>query len=182
MANYRRICICDQAAAAELDCVAHGAGAYGGDRHSFIRAQSIRRRRSSANASEQLGYTWGVPLAVAVTAWSALWIGRLAPDGWRRARASRRPLFLAAGLGFRRGGAGCVAPDGYLYLHILLLSIGLVLATEAVELARLPTRARHAAIAVSLLTLPSLVTFPSSLQARELLAFHQSGQGSQHVV
>ena len=114
--------------------------------------------------------TWVVPLAVAVTAWVALWIAaRLVPGGWRSA-SRRATTLLAAGLSLGALVLDARAPDGYLYLHILLLTTGLALATEVVELIDLPARAKHAAFGVSLLTLPSLIAFPSSVQARELLA------------
>lgn len=114
--------------------------------------------------------TWGVPLAVASTAWVALWIAaRFAPDDWLRL-SRRAVVFVAAPLSLGAAVLDARSPNGYLFLHVLLLTTSLVLATETIELIGLPIRARQAALAASLMTVPALIVFPSSLQARELLA------------
>ncbi|MES1185305.1 MAG: sulfatase-like hydrolase/transferase [Myxococcales bacterium] len=62
------------------------------------------------------------------------------------------------------------SPGGMLYLHVLLLAVGLALALHAVDWAKLPHFAGYTTLALSLLTLPNLLAFPSTRLARELLA------------
>ncbi len=113
---------------------------------------------------------WVVPLCVGLGAWVALWIAaRLFAGGW--ARISRWAIVSTAGvLGLGAVVLDARAPGGYLYLHVLLLASGLVLATRAFELIRLPPVAGCTALAASLFTLPSLAAFPLDRPARELLA------------
>ncbi len=109
---------------------------------------------------------WVLPLCVVLGAWVT---ARLVVRGW--ARITRWAFIGAAAvLSLAAGVLDSWAPGDYLYLHVLLLALGLALATKAVDLMRLPAIAKRGALAASLLTLPSLVAFPSSRPARELLA------------
>jgi Sulfatase/Putative metal-binding motif len=113
---------------------------------------------------------WVMPLAVTITAWVALWIAeRLIAGPWRGASKSATIVF-AIGLAVGAALLDAAAAGGYLYLHVLLLTLALVLSIEAAELIGVPLRAGRVALLVTLVVLPSLVAFPSSLRARELLA------------
>lgn len=68
-----------------------------------------------------------------------------------------------------------------LFLQMLLLVVALVLALHAIELVRLPALVGYTALALSVLSSPSLLAFPSSRPAREMLT--QPGwAGSQLIV
>jgi hypothetical protein len=110
--------------------------------------------------------TWVVPLSAVLGAWLA---ARLFANGWGTARRWRI-VGAAAALSLAAGVLDAWAAEDYLYLHVLVLTLGLALASHAVELMQLPAVARNAALATSLLALPSLLAFPASRPARELLA------------
>ena len=113
---------------------------------------------------------WAVPLAVTLTAWVALWIAaRVVEGGWRKS-SKWATIALAAGLALGSVVLEAYAVSGYLYLHVLLLTSALVLGIETTELIRLPKFVGHAALTGALVTLPALLAFPATLQARELLA------------
>jgi len=114
--------------------------------------------------------TWVLPLAVTVTAWAALLIAeRLVAGRWKRAsRAATVVLALALSAGTLVLDA--TAPGGYLYVHVLLLTTGIMLAIEAAALLSLPVWIGYGALFAAVVTLPSLLAFPSSSRARELLA------------
>jgi len=113
---------------------------------------------------------WVVPLCVALTASVAPWIAaRLVGEN-----STRRTRWAIAGISAALSVAALVldehAPGGMLYFHALLLALGLAFAFQTIELIRLPPFVRYSALALSVLTLPSFVRFPSSRTARELLA------------
>jgi choline-sulfatase len=113
---------------------------------------------------------WIVPLCIGLGTWVALWVtARLFPGGfsrvWRWAIASTAGLLAVGAVVL-----DVCAPGGYLYLHILLLTAALFLATRALDLIRLPPIAGCTALAASIVTLPSLAVFPSDRPARALLA------------
>jgi choline-sulfatase len=112
---------------------------------------------------------WVIPLCVGLGTWVALWVtARVFPNGltrvWRWAIASTAGVLAVGALVL-----DACAPGGYLYLHILLLTAALVVATRAVDLLRLPPIAGCTALAASIVTLPSLAAFPMDRPARELL-------------
>lgn len=112
--------------------------------------------------------TWALPLCIAAAAWLA---ARATGGALERIKRWKNVAAAAAGaVSIAALVVDACAPGGYLYLHVMLLALGVVLATQAVELLRLPRFVRHAACVTSLLTLPSLVTFPASRSARELMA------------
>ncbi|MEI9939890.1 MAG: sulfatase-like hydrolase/transferase [Pseudomonadota bacterium] len=117
---------------------------------------------------------WVVPTAVVLSVWVAPWVAPwlvagLVADGW--ARIIRWAIACtAAVLSMGALVLDAHAPGGLLFPHVLLLALGLALASQAVELIRLPPRSGYAALALSLLTLPSLVALPASRPARQLLA------------
>ena len=116
--------------------------------------------------------SWGVWIlapAVAVTAWVALWIAARLMPGGRRSASRTATAFLAASVSLGAIMLEARAPDGYLYLHVLLLAAALVVATESLALIAPAVQLKHGALALSLVALPSLVTFPASQKARELL-------------
>jgi len=108
---------------------------------------------------------WVIPLAVVILAWLAT---RVSARGGRSI-APWAIIGAAAALSVTALVLDACAPEGYLYLHVLLLTSGLALAAEALELAPLPAFGRLSALALSLFTLPSLAAFPASRAARELL-------------
>lgn len=112
---------------------------------------------------------WVVPLGVALSASIAPWIaGRFVVDGSSK-KLRWSIIAVAALLSAAALVLDALGPGGMLYFHVLLLSLGLALAFQALELIRLHPLARYAALALSLFTVPSLLTFPSSRGARELL-------------
>jgi hypothetical protein len=113
---------------------------------------------------------WAAPLSIALGTWVALWVrARLFPDGF--ARIARGEIASAAGvLAVAAVVLDAYAPGGYLYLHILLLTAALLLATRALDLIGLPPLAGRTALVASIVTLPSLAAFPSDRPARALLA------------
>lgn len=124
--------------------------------------------------------TWMVPVAVAVAAWAAIWIaGRLVADNWRGA-ARWTTVCLAASLALGAVVLDAHAPEGYLYLHVLLLTCGLILATETADLIGLPPAPRRIALALALITLPALLAFPATLHARQL--FVRSSWAGQKLI
>ena len=113
---------------------------------------------------------WVVPLGVMLSASAAPWIAaRIAVDG--SSRATRWTVSLvAATLSILTLILDAHAPGGMLYFHVLLLALGIALAFQAVELVRVPPTANYVAIAISLLTLPSVLGLPASRSVRELSA------------
>ncbi len=111
---------------------------------------------------------WAVPALAVLGAWLTPWAAtRLDPQRW-----TLLPRWALAGVAaaFCAGATVLEAHAvGMLFFQVLLLVFGLVLALHAVELVRLPARARYAALALSLLCVPSLRALPSSRAARELL-------------
>lgn len=127
-----------------------------------VEGGGIRRTQLAAFAP------WVVPLCSAPSAWIA---AKLLP----RSKA-HLPRWVLVVCGVSVAVAAVVldaaAPGGYLSLHVLLLAIGLGVAALTFELIRVPTLAVNAVLVGSLLALPSLVAFPASRTARELLGTH----------
>lgn len=121
---------------------------------------------------------WLVPCAVTLGAWCALWVAAR----MTRARGTHQGVTIlgAVSLSVLALVLDAKAPDGYLYLHVLLLAIALVLATQAAESFK-SKRVTQASLIASIMTLPALVSFPSSVRARELL-IEPSWAGSQLVL
>jgi len=109
---------------------------------------------------------WLVPVCVGGGVWLS---ARLVARGRLRIR---RPAVVCASfaLAIAAPFVDVCAPGGYLYLHVLLLTAGVALTVQALDMIGLPAIARHVSFATSLLTLPSLLAFPASRPARELLA------------
>lgn len=58
---------------------------------------------------------------------------------------------------------------GYLYIHVLLLTFAVVVSTYAVELTSLPGLVKRGALIITIVSAPSVLAFPASRGARELL-------------
>lgn len=112
---------------------------------------------------------WLAPACVAL----AVWLRWRFADTYAK-RGPRHQLALALTFVTFSLAAGAFlldacSPGGYLYLHVLLIAAGTALANGAVDRKLFLDTAKQAAFALSLATLPSLLMFPSSAQARTLL-------------
>ncbi|HET7541990.1 MAG TPA: sulfatase-like hydrolase/transferase [Polyangiaceae bacterium] len=104
---------------------------------------------------------WAVPFGVAASALLAPWIAARLVAG-NSTRTVRWAIVAAAALlSLATIVLTAHAPNGMPYFHVLLLAVGLALAFQSLELLRLPPPARHAAVGLSLLCLPSLLALPS---------------------
>lgn len=111
---------------------------------------------------------WAVPALALLGAWLTPWaVTRLEPNGWARVpRWALAAVAIALSVALAVLEAHAV---GMLFLQILMLVLGLLLAFHALELIRFPALAGYTTMAVSLLCTTSLCAFPSSRPARELL-------------
>lgn len=132
--------------------------------HKLLEGGGIRRTAVASFAP------WVLPVGVGLLAWFTLWTAASLLAGGS-ARTARWLIVSATGL-LALGAAVLDArlPGGYLYLHVLVLTLAVALCAQWVELLRVPQWLKYLTAAASLITLPTLLAFPASRFARELLA------------